>query len=215
MRPAPPLLLLLPALVLLPLLIALPGLLHGGGWELIGQFGVAAVTPSLDPIVLQSLLAGLGVTVAMALLGWGLSLLGGLVLGLASSRTVWRTLSGQELPAQLIRRLLAVPRSIHELLWGLLLLQLLGLQPVVAVLAIAIPYAALVARVVSDLLDALPTANLEALRASGAPAPAALLTALGPPLLPGVLSYGGYRLECALRSATLLGVLALAVWARN
>ncbi len=209
MRPAPPLLLLLPALVLLPVLIALPGLLHGGGWELIGQFGVAAVTPSLDPIVLQSLLAGLGVTVAMALLGWGISLLGGLVLGLASSRTVWRTLSGQELPAQLIRRLLAVPRSIHELLWGLLLLQLLGLQPVVAVLAIAIPYAALVARVVSDLLDALPTANLEALRASGAPAPAALFTALGPPLLPGVLSYGGYRLECALRSATLLGVFGL------
>ena len=29
----------------------------------------------------------------------------------------------------------------------------------------------------------------------GAPAPAALLTALGPPLLPGLLSYGGYRLE--------------------
>lgn len=36
-----------------------------------------------------------------------------------------------------------------------------------------------------------------------------MLTALGPALLPGVLSYGGYRLECALRSATLLGVFGL------
>jgi phosphonate transport system permease protein len=32
---------------------------------------------------------------------------------------------------------------------------------------------------------------------------------MGPPLLPGLISYGGYRLECALRSATLLGVFGL------
>ncbi|MFZ0406965.1 MAG: phosphonate ABC transporter [Cyanobium sp.] len=209
MRPAPPLLMLLPVLVLVPLLLALPGLVHGGGWDLIAEFAAAALTPSLDPLVLKALLAGVGVTVAMALLGWGISLIAGLVLGVASSRTLWRTLLGHALPADLMRRLLAVPRSIHELLWGLLLLQVLGLQPAVAVLAIAIPYGALVARVVSDLLDALPTASLEALRAGGAPGPAALLTALGPPLLPGVLSYGGYRLECALRSATLLGVFGL------
>jgi len=75
--------------------------------------------------------------------------------------------------------------------------------------AIAIPFGALVARVVADLLDGLDTGRLDALRLAGAPAPAALLTALGPPLLPGLLSYGGYRLECALRSATLLGVFGL------
>lgn len=200
---------LLPALVLVPLAVLLPPMVHVGGWELIGSFAVAAVTPSLDPVVLASLLAGLGVTAGMALLGWAGSLVLGLLLGACSSRTVWRTLTGSELPAELIRRLLALPRAIHELIWGLLLLQLVGLQPAVAVLAIALPFGALVARVLSDLLDALPTANLEALRAAGAPAPAALLTALGPALLPGVLSYGGYRLECALRSATLLGVFGL------
>ena len=209
MRPAPPLLLLLPAVVLLPVLLLLPALMHGGGWDLIGQFAWAALTPSRDPLVLQSLLQGLGITAGMALLGWALSLLLGLSLGLLSSRLIWRTLSGTAAPAELIRRLLALPRSIHELIWGLLLLQLIGLQPAVAVVAIAIPYGALVARVVSDLLDALPTGSLEALRAAGAPAPGALLTALGPPLLPGVISYSGYRLECALRSATLLGVFGL------
>ena len=207
--PAAPLLPLLPALVLLPVLLALPGLVHGGGWELIGQFALAAVTPSRDPLLVQSLLQGLGITAGMALLGWALSLALGVLLGLASSRLLWREVCGSSMPAALIRRLLALPRSIHELIWGLLLLQLLGQRPVVAVLAIAIPYGALVARVVSDLLDALPTGALRALRAAGAPAPAALITALGPPLLPGVISYGGYRLECALRSATLLGVFGL------
>lgn len=209
MRLAGPFWMLLPGLVLLPVLLALPEQFHGGGWDLIGRFARAAVTPSLDPSVLRSVAGGLGVTTAMALLGWLLSLLLGLPLGLASSRTVWRTLAGGEGPALLIRRLLAVPRSIHELIWGLLLLQLVGLQPAVAVLAVGLPFAALVARVVADLLDALPVVTLAALRAGGAPPIAALLTALGPALLPGVLSYGGYRLECALRSATLLGVFGL------
>ena len=209
MKPAAPLLPLLPALVLLPLLALLPGQLHGGGGELIGSFLMAALTPSLDPQLLASLGRGLGVTLGMALLGWSLSLVAGLMLGLASSRSIWITVLGRVWPALLIRRLLALPRAIHELLWGLLLLQLLGLQPVVAVLAIAIPFAALVARVVADLTDALPRERLEALRSAGAPAGGALLTALGPPLLPGLLSYGGYRLECALRSATLLGVFGL------
>ena len=167
MRPAPPLLLLLPALALLPVLLALPALSHGGGWDLISQFAWAALTPSLDPLVLHSVLQGLGVTVGMALLGWASSLVLGLALGLISSRLIWRQLCGSAAPAELIRRLLALPRSIHELIWGLLLLQLVGLQPAVAVVAIAIPFGALVARVVSDLLDALPTAPLQALRAAG------------------------------------------------
>jgi phosphonate transport system permease protein len=209
LRPAAPLLVLLPSLVLLPLLGILPFLAHGGGLDLLGQFALAAFTPSLDPLVLRSALTGLATTVGMALLGWAASLVLGLLLGLASSRTLWRSCWGQLWPAGLIRRLLAIPRAIHELLWGLLLLQLVGLQPVVAVVAIAIPFGALVARVVADLLDGLDTGRLEALRLAGAPAPAALLTALGPPLLPGLLSYSGYRLECALRSATLLGVFGL------
>jgi len=208
-RPAAPLLVLMPALVLLPLALLLPGLLHGGGLELIGRFLLAALTPSLDPLLLGSLLSGLAVTLGMALLGWATSLVLGVLLGVASARVVWRTLLGQAWPAGLVRRLLAVPRAIHELLWGLLLLQLVGLQPVVAVVAIAIPFGALVARVVADLLDGLDRSRLEALQSAGSPAPAALLTALGPPLLPGLLSYSGYRLECALRSATLLGVFGL------
>ncbi len=200
---------LAPALVVVPLLLVLPPLVHGGGWEWIVRFAAAAFTPSLDPVVLHSVGRGLAVTVAIALLGWATSLALGLALGLASSRTLWSTISGTPWPAVGIRHLLALPRAIHELIWGLLLLQLVGLQPAVAVLAITIPYGALIARVVSDQLDALPTGGLDALRAGGAPAPAALLTSLGPALVPGVISYGGYRLECALRSATLLGVFGL------
>ena len=101
MRIAGPAWMLLPGVVLLPVLLMLPGLVHGGGVDLIGRFALAALTPSGDPTVLRSVASGLGVTVATALLGWMLSLMVGLPLGLASSRTVWRTLSGREAPAVL------------------------------------------------------------------------------------------------------------------
>ncbi len=201
--------LLLPGLVLLPVLLLLPLALHGGGWSLIGGFLAAAVQPSLDPALLAASGRGLAVTLAVALWSWLLSLVLGLAAGLLSAPLVVAELCGQRWPALVLRRLLALPRSLHELLWGLLLLQGLGLQAGVAILAIALPYGALVARVVSDQVEALDPGPLRALRTAGSPAWAALLQALGPPLLPGVLSYGGYRLECALRSATLLGVFGL------
>jgi phosphonate transport system permease protein len=201
--------LLLPGLVLLPVLLLLPLALHGGGWSLIGGFLAAAVQPSLDPALLAASGRGLAVTLAMALWSWLLCLVLGLAAGLLSAPLVVAELCGRRWPALVLRRLLALPRSLHELLWGLILLQGLGLHPGVAVIAIALPYGALVARVVSDQVEALDPGPLQALRAAGSPGWAALLQALGPPLLPGLLSYGGYRLECALRSATLLGVFGL------
>ena len=137
-RPAPPLLPLLPALVLVPVLWALPGQVHGGGLDLLARFARAAVWPSWDPLVWRSALNGLAVTLGLALLGWMTSLAGGVVLGCASSRTLWRVATGHTGPALALRRALALPRSLHELLWGLLLLQVLGLRPVVAVVAIEI-----------------------------------------------------------------------------
>ena len=112
-------------------------------------------------------------------------------------------------PAPLLRSLLAIPRSIHELLWGLLLLQVVGLHPWVAVAAITIPYGALVARVFRDQIDSIDRRALHAMLQTGATAASALLTSFAPPLQAVLMSYGGYRLECALRSATLLGVFGL------
>jgi len=207
--PAAPLLPLLPLLGLLPALVVLPRLWHGGGIALLGEFCLAALTPSLEAPVLWSVLEGLAQTIAIAWLGWGLSLGLGLILAVFSSATVWQTCCRGIWPAVALRRLLAVPRAVHELVWGLMLLQVLGMKPAAAIAAITIPYAALVARVLCGQLDTLPTASLNALLCSGSHPVPALLTTLAPGLLPTILSYGGYRLECALRSATLLGVFGM------
>ena len=206
---SPPLLCLLPGLALVPVVAEVTRSFHGGGVETWWHFLQGALHPSLDPALLQSLSSGLQVTVATALMGWGLSIVLGTLLGVISSDVVWTSFGLTSAPARILRMATALPRAVHELLWGLLLLQVVGLHPWVAIAAIAIPYGALVARVLRDQIDSIDRQTLNAILQCGAGAPAALLTALLPPVQPILLSYGGYRLECALRSATLLGVFGL------
>lgn len=208
-RPTAPALALLPALALVPVLLVVLTGAHGGGAEILASFLAGAFSPSLDPALLKALLIGLQVTVATALTGWGCSLLLGVLLGCLSSERLWITWRLPQWPAIVLRQLLAIPRSVHELIWGLLLLQVLGLHPWVAVAAISIPYASLVARVWRDQLQSLDPSQLEAMLQTGASPMAACVTALSPSMGSVLMSYGGYRLECALRSATLLGVFGL------
>lgn len=89
----------------------------------------------------------------------------------------------------------------------MLLLQILGLDPLVAVLAIAIPFGAIVAKVFSEILDEPPHAPLGSLLQAGVPSLQALLYGLLPQALPNLLSYSFYRFECSLRSAYVLGLV--------
>ena len=94
LKPALPLLPLLPGLSLLVMLAVLVRDAHGGGLSLLQQFAAAAVQPSMDPLVLSSLLNGLQITVVISLLSWGISSVAGVVLGFLSSRSVWDILAG-------------------------------------------------------------------------------------------------------------------------
>jgi phosphonate transport system permease protein len=209
LKPALPLLPLLPALVFPPLLIQMLGDLHGGGLTLLSQFVVAAFQPSLDPTVLSAQVTGLQITLITALLSWSLSCVVGVLLGLISSRTIWVLVSGTAGASRWISRLLSPLRSLHELIWGLLLLQIFGLSSWVAVMAIALPYAALMARVVADQIDSRDIPAMKALRSNGAGTIPTLITALLPSFAESLSHHMAHRLECALRSALLLGVFGL------
>ena len=173
------------------------------------------ISPTLRAVFLM--LAGLPVLVVIAVAapelwtlsaGWIAGVLG-LMLGLISSRSVWMLISGRAGPSRWISRLLSPLRSLHELIWGLLLLQVFGLSSWVAVMAIAMPYAALMARVVAEQIDSRNTPALIALQGGGAGVIATLLTALLPAFAASLGQHMAHRLECALRSALLLGVFGL------
>ncbi len=125
-NPATPLLAILPALALIPIVINVAGDLHNGGLKLVLSFFVSALKPSLDRIVLESTLRGLKVTIVTTIVSWVLSTYIGIVLGFISSKTFWSAFNLPQSIGVLVSRVLAIPRAIHELIWGLIVLQVLG-----------------------------------------------------------------------------------------
>ena len=209
LKPALPLLTLLPGLCLIPVVTILVRDGHGGGLPLLIQFAQGALQPSFDPNLLKNLWQGLQITLVIAVLSWGISSGLGVIFGFLGSRTLWRTVLGSAWPALLFRRLLSPFRAIHELIWGLLLLQIYGLNGWVAIAAIVIPYSALMARVIADQIDCLESPALPVLQATGGPAIAVLMTAVIPAVSSAIKNHIGHRLDCALRSALILGVFGL------
>ncbi|QXV56963.1 ABC transporter permease [Amycolatopsis sp. TNS106] len=182
------------------------------GMNLVGDFFGAAVRPRLDGAFISLVLLSTVTTVSYAVLGTGLSLVIGLVGGVLCSQAWWSsgarsTRRRRAAGLTAFRLLLVVPRGIHEVIWGLILLAILGVDPLVPVLAIGIPFGAVTAKVSSELIDETGRRPYEALLAQGASRTSAMLYGLLPAATSELLSYGFYRFECAIRSATILGLV--------
>ncbi len=99
-------------------------------------------------------------------------------------------------------------RAVHELFWGLLLIQLLGLQPLAGVLAIALPYTGILAKIYAEIRQEaqqrhklqLPVNSSECSR---------FFYGDWPHIKTDFIHYTLYRLECGLRSGTILGFIGL------
>jgi phosphonate transport system permease protein len=129
------------------------------------------------------------------------------VLGSAAWWRTARPHRPQTAPWLAARGALVVPRAIHEAVWGVLLVNVLGTDPLAAVLAIAIPFGAITATMFAQMIDDVPPAALHALATSGVTPLRALAYGVVPQALPNMVAYAFYRFECALRSATVLGLI--------
>ena len=190
-------------------------LVNPGGWTLVTRFWRAGLAPDLSGAFLAVTGRAVLTTVAFAALGTALSVLLGLVGGVLTSETWWRRAglsrrrgSARIRPGWLVgRTACGVPRGIHEAVWGLFFVNILGRDPLVGVLAIAIPFGAITAKVYAELIDESARAPYDALRSSGAGRVAALAYAVLPTAAPDMVSYAFYRLECSIRSAVILGLI--------
>ena len=185
------------------------GSYNAGGLGQVGDFLAAAVDPARSAEFLSLTLRESLVTLAYAVLGTAFAVVVGLVGGVLLSRRWWESPSDPRARRgwRVVRALAVLPRSIHEVVWGLLLLNVLGLDPIVAVLAIGIPFGAITATVFADVLDETVPATFRALRAAGAGRLAAFAYSVGPDARDDLASYAFYRFECAIRSAAILGIV--------
>jgi phosphonate transport system permease protein len=135
-------------------------------------------------------------TVAFAVIGVGMGAGAGFLLAIAFPRFA------------AVRATAVVLRSIHELFWALILIQVFGLGPATGVLAIAIPYAGIFAKVFAEIIEEADL-SAEKVLPIGTSAVSAFAFARLPEVAERFKTYTLYRLECGLRSTLVLGFVGL------
>ncbi|PCJ43199.1 MAG: hypothetical protein COA99_07785 [Moraxellaceae bacterium] len=162
-------------------------------WIVLRRILMGAITPSYPSAM--ELLNALVLTVQFAVVG----VMAAVVVGLLLARFYrW----------QVVRWFCALIRAVHELFWALLLIALVGVSPLAGLLAIAIPYSGIFAKVFYEmLLQADSTPGLVLQGKSGFFS--RLIYSKLAQMAPRMSRYISYRLECALRSSAVLGFVGL------
>lgn len=179
--------------------------INSRGLPNLADFWTASLRPEVAGEFIRLTVDAALTTLALAVLGTVASLVLAAGGAMFISELVW----GEHLIRRVIQVLLVVPRAIHEVIWALLLVQMFGFDPMVAVLAIAIPFGAVTAKVYADAIDTADRSGFEHLRATGAGRLTALFYGVLPTVRHDLVSYGFYRMECSIRSAAVLGVVGV------
>ena len=184
-------------------------LVHPGGASSAAELFGSLFTPELSPSFLRIALEASWKTVSFAVAGLTVAVAVGLPLGVLASGVLAPAGRLRWANVVAVRLVLAVLRAIHELVWAWLFIVAFGLSSMTAVLALGIPYAGILGRIYSEILNDQPEAPLRALRSSGASEMKVLLYGRLPMALPDILSYTFYRFECGIRSAAILSFVGI------
>lgn len=162
-------------------------------WQELSRIALGVLQPGWDD--LPTLLQALAHTVAFAVLAVALAVPLGLLLAMSFH---W-------LP---VRVLCAAVRSVHELFWGLIFMQLFGLSATTGLLAILVPFTGVFAKVFAEIFDQQSPEPAQTMPPSIGALKRYTYTLI-PQSWPALLSYTRYRFECALRSSAILGFIGL------
>lgn len=184
----------------------------------LGSFLAGFGAPDLSPEML-ALGARLSLqTLATAVLGTALGALLGYGLALGASRAVMlgndRAGGPQRLERaarrallELFRLILDFLRGIPDFAWAGLILVFPGPGPVTGMLALALSVGGILGKIYGELWDGIAPARYQALAASGAGRMGTFLYGIQPQAAKAMLSYTLMRAECAVRNASVIGVV--------
>ena len=106
-------------------------------WAEMRRLAAGLIRPDFFSIEMMSVVW----TVAFAVLGVAIGASAGLLLALVFARL------------RAVRLLCAFLRSVHEMFWALLLIQIAGLSATTGILAVAIPYSGIFAKVFAEMIE--------------------------------------------------------------
>ena len=175
------------------LLLAEIEIYHSDPWLEFQRLLDGLLSPSLSGM--EGLAGILFNTVSFALIGVAIGSVFGLLLAIGFDNALVRTGS-------------AFIRAIHELFWALILAQLLGFSALAGILAIAIPYSGIFAKVYAEIVEEASDDQRGILFGSADSLSRFFYSDL-PDAWTHIRQYTLYRLECGLRSSAILGFIGL------
>jgi len=180
--------------------------------RVMGDFLVQFFPPNVQAEFLSLVAKATIETLAMATAGIALAMVIAIPLGLIISYSLSISRIGPTSDHQfaqairfIARALMLVLRGIPEIVWALLLVRVFGLGVIAGVLAIAITYGGMLAKVYSEILESGNTLPARAIILSGGGRIASFLYGLLPGSAQELASYTVYRWECAVRASVVMG----------
>lgn len=196
----------------------IPGLLGGEGLRQIATYAVRLFPPDLSQAALRDAAVGAVETFAISLVGSVLAVCVALPLALVTTRTILyrgilhegHRLGAAEKALRIAvcaagRAVLAVLRTIPEIVWALLFVLIVGLGPFPGVLALGFHTGGVLGKLFGEALEDVDQRPLEALQSTGAGRLGIVVYGILPQALPQFVSYALYRWEVNIRAAAVMG----------
>lgn len=159
--------------------------------------------PQIERDYLAGLARATWVTIKIATLGSLLGALLALPLAVLTARNLHAP-AWLSTPAKLV---LNVARSIHTLVFGLVLVGIVGLGPTAGILAIALHSMGTYGKLFAESIETLDMAAINAVRSVGATPSQVFFNAVWPTVLPQFVSSHLYVWEFNIRDSTILGLI--------
>ena len=105
------------------------------------------------------------------------------------------------------RFMMAISRSIHEIVWALFFVAVLGLGALPGIFAIAVRSVGFIAKMSAEAIEDIKPGPIEAIRATGANRLQVLLYAILPQVIPQVIGVILFEWEINIRRSAILGLV--------
>jgi len=196
-------------LVCIPLGYQLKNNIHFGGFKLFQEFLISAFNPKIDNEIIITVIKRLNETILIGFFSWLVSIIFGAIFGIISSNIFYKIFNIPNFFYRIIRFFLTIIRSIHEVVWVIILMQIYGINFSIGIIAICIPYIAVNSKVFAEQLETIDYKSFESINQINAPKFSSLLTIVWNPLINTFKNFGLYRLECSIRSTVILGLFGI------